>query len=233
MSVASLLKISILQIFQKLTNVKYIRIITHSTLSSYLVLFISSYLITITFGYNNYSPLYNMISQMGSISFTPAPYLFDFACIFSGFLSFPISFYIYRYLNYKINLEPNYKFIKTFLLIFLIASKMLGDIGFIGIGIFSIDRNPFNIHYLFASLLFFGYFLSSFLIGILIIVFKFRLNKFIGLSGLFSSTIICLTYIILELLLLDVIIFEWIASITLIIWFYGFIYSILRMRKKL
>jgi len=227
-------KNSFLNIYQKLTKKKVVRILTITALGIYWFSFLLSLFLIGLFGTNTFSPLVNLISDLGSKVYSPIPYLFDLACICAGFLSFPISLYIYQYLGKKTNPEiDNEKIsIKRFKLINLVVliSGILGDIGFIGVGIFSVDRNLYNIHFLFASFLFVGYYISAFLIGLLYLLFEININRFIALYGFLASIITFSITLILGLLHINLVIFEWIADFTLLIWLYSFLFSILRKK---
>lgn len=228
MSVIYLLKSSFINIFERLTERRVIKFITLSAITVYWTSFISSFILIGFFGNNGYSPFSNLISDMGSSQYSPIPIIFDLGCIIPGLLSFPISFYIYRYLRENGNPETNSYFFYKAILLFMLVSGIIGDVGFVGIGIYSVDRNPYNIHHLFASFLFVGYFISTFLTGILTVFFKIKINRMIGKLGLFLSSIIFVFYIILVISNIDFVFFEWIANFSLLIWLYTFLFSILK-----
>ncbi|MBD3212033.1 MAG: hypothetical protein GF311_05425 [Candidatus Lokiarchaeota archaeon] len=152
--------------------------------------------------------------------------------MFAGVFSFPISLYIFRYLKKKSqrHLEEN-KLIKTINITILVAG-ILGDIGFVGIGFFSIDRNFFQIHFIFAGFLFIGYYLSAFLIGSLYIFFKIDLNKYVATYGFLSTIIISLSAMMLYIFQYESAFFEWIADFILLIWLYTFLYTIFRKKSN-
>lgn len=231
-SLFNLSKNSFFNIYQKLTKKKVVRILAIIAAGIYWFSFVLSLFLIGLYGINPFSPLVNLISDLGSNAYSPIPYLFDIACIWAGFLSIPISLYIFRYLRKKTNpeIDNGRKSQKRFKLInlFILISGILGDIGFIGIGIFSIDRNPYNIHFLFASFLFVGYYISAFLIGILYLLFDIKINRFIALYGFLASIITFIIVLILGLFQIYLVIFEWIADFILISWLYSFLFSILR-----
>ncbi|TFF97486.1 MAG: DUF998 domain-containing protein [Promethearchaeota archaeon] len=226
------LKNSFSLVLKEIIDRKKIRLITLTAITIYWTTFFSSIIIIGLFRNNGYSPFNNLISDLGSIEYSPFPFLFDIGCIIAGFLSFPISVYIFSYIRENSKGVKNNKTILNFLTYILLFSGILGDIGFVGIGFFSIDRNPLNIHFIFASFLFVGYFLSAFLVGILVLLFKIRLNKNIGILGLFVSISIFFIYILLILLKINFIFFEWIADFSLLMWLYTFLYSILRNNNE-
>jgi len=222
------LKKSSLFVFKKLTERKIARFITLSAIITYWTAFFSSLIIIGLFGNNGYSPFNNLISDLGSSKYSPIPFIFNFGCILSGFLSIPISFYIFRYIKYELYIKTDHRKIFHFILYLILFSGILGDVGFIGIGVYPIDHNPQYKHLLFASFLFGGYYLSAFLIGILVFFFKINLNKIIGLYGFCITIIIFISMIIIVSVDSQFVFGEWIAQISLNIWLYTFLYSIMK-----
>jgi hypothetical protein len=225
------LQISFIQLYHKASQKKVAVIFTLSAITVYWSAFISSFLIIRLVANVNFSPLSHLISDLGNAQYSPFPLLFDIGCIFAGIFSFPITLYIYHYIKKKSqpHLEEN-ESIKIINKITLIAG-ILGDIGFVGIGFFSIDRNFFEIHFIFAGFLFIGYYLSAFLIGSLHIFFKIDLNKYIAAYGFFLTIAISFSAIMLYILQIGSILFEWIADFALLFWLYSFLYTILRRSK--
>ncbi|TXT63154.1 MAG: membrane protein of unknown function [Promethearchaeota archaeon] len=217
-------------LYQKLMKRKIIKYITLTTIAVNWFTFFLSYIIVRFFGNPMYSPLYHLISHMASAEFTPAPFLFDIGCILTGILSFPISLYIFNNLKEKTNEEFKEESPKSFkfVMYLILISGILGDIGFIGIGLYSIDRNYWNIHFIFAGFLFVGYYLSAFLVGILVLFSKIKINKHIGFYGLISSTVLFLILAIFSFFNMEIVIFEWISALMLYVWLYLFLFAILK-----
>jgi preprotein translocase subunit YajC len=231
MSILYSIQTSFIHLYQKVSQKKIAKIFTISAITVYWTAFISSFLIIRLIANVNFTPLSHLISDLGSAVYSPFPLLFDIGCIFAGLFSFPITLYIYRYLKKKSQQHPEEnESIKIINLITLIAG-ILGDIGFVGIGFFSIDRNFFEIHFIFAAFLFIGYYLSAFLIGALYIFFKLDLNKYVAAYGFFLTIAISFSAFMLYLLQIGSILFEWIADFALLFWLYTFLYTIFRKRK--
>ncbi|MFO7796604.1 MAG: DUF998 domain-containing protein [Promethearchaeati archaeon] len=222
------LKNSFLFLFENLTQRKKARIITFCAIIAYWTGFFTNLIIIGLTGDFNYSPFNNLISDLGSSKYSPTPFIFNFGCILSGILSFSTSLYIFRYIRYKLNKTTDHQKIFNIILYIILLSGILGDIGFIGIGTFPLDQNSDNIHFLFASFLFVGYYLSAFLIGSLVLFFELNLNKIIGLYGFYITIIIFISMIIFVSIDVEFVFGEWIAHICLTIWLYTFLYSIMK-----
>ena len=125
-----------------------------------------------------------------------------------------------------IEIENNNQFRRLRILSFL--SIMIGDIGFIGIGIFSLDRNYFYTHFLFASFVLCVYIFAAFFISLLIVLRKFSLPTIMGVIGL-----ICVIFLLSFAIVANFIftffitIFEWSLVIFVSIWLYSFTLSLM------
>jgi len=91
-----------------------------------------------------YTILNNWISDLGSSKHTAVPVLYDLACIFAGTLTIPFIFYLERHItpipqkleDFPVPHRWAYRFMSMGLL-----WSLLGSIFYIGVGIFSGDRN--------------------------------------------------------------------------------------------
>ncbi|MBY8981334.1 MAG: DUF998 domain-containing protein [Candidatus Lokiarchaeota archaeon] len=213
-------------IYKIITNVKFVKITTILGIFSYTVLFFLSFIITIYFGNNPFSPMSNFISELGKLYYSPTPFIFDLACIISGIFTFPFAFYFLKHIN--LNFEDknsNNKHNKLFrrLRISSFLSIIIGDIGFIGIGIFSLDRNYFYMHFFSASFVLCGYISSTFFISLLIVLKKFSLPTIMGVIGLICVIFLLSFAIVANLIFLfSITIFEWSLVIFVSIWLYSF-----------
>ncbi|TXT63155.1 MAG: membrane protein of unknown function [Promethearchaeota archaeon] len=227
MSILSTLKSLPGNMYQQLLQKKVAKIFTISAIIIYWTAFFSSILLVILIGENYYSPVFHYISDLGSLKFSPFPIIFDIGCIFAGLFSFPISIYVYHSLRIKTKpyVENNH-LLQTNLNLILI-SGFLGNIGFMGVGLFSVDRNFFNVHFIFFITLFAGYYFLAFLVGTLYIFFKIKINKFVALYGFFSSIFVFIISVVLLLFSIEWILFEWIANFIMVSWLYPFLYNVL------
>ncbi|MBD3197587.1 MAG: DUF998 domain-containing protein [Candidatus Lokiarchaeota archaeon] len=217
-------------LFTRITNFRFVKIITSLGLTSYIILLFSSIFLTRLFGYHSFSPITNLISDLGKLNVNPAPYLFDTACIISGLFSFPFTLYSFKnyYFRYKFNRDIEDPRLFSALSIGSFFSGLVGHIGTIGVGIFSLDRDIYNLHWISAGISIVGYIIVGILMGSLILKYDLGLPKKIGISGLaISSTIsiIFLTAVIFQLELGAL--FEWFAIYGLTIWLWYFTFYVL------
>ena len=149
----------------------------------------------------------NWISDLGGESFTPIPIIFDFACILGGI------FCIF------LNLTLNFVFRKNTLARFGILIGLIGNLGYLGVGVFSINRNFLGfMHELFSGVAFGGFVLWAFLLGWSIILYNTEIPKKIGYYGIIGPLTTMILFWIFKnplcewLLLFSIIVF--VASIT-------------------
>lgn len=156
---------------------------------------------------DNYFIWNNWISDLGGASFTPMPIIFDFACILGGI------FCIF------LNLTLNFVFRKNTLARFGILIGLIGNLGYLGVGAFSINRNFLGVmHELFSGIAFGGFVLWTFLLGWCIILYNIEIPKKIGWYGIIGPLTTMILFWICKnplcewLLLFSIIVF--VASIT-------------------
>ncbi|TFF98251.1 MAG: hypothetical protein EU547_02005 [Promethearchaeota archaeon] len=210
----------------KLQTHRTIKFFTIISLVIYSLLFLISLLLSIFLGNSYFSPLTNYISELSLLQHTPFPYLYDFACIISGSLTIPITFYIKKTTLHKKNIQnlSSKQYSTLSLLAYLgFISGLLGDIGFVGVGIFSLQRNILGIHYIFAYLLFGGYTFTALIVGFIILLYQTELSPLMGLSGVLYPLIIFLIFIIVLIFAPSfLILYEWIVSLSLTAWLFIF-----------
>ncbi len=196
------------------------------SLVSYSSFFLISFITTLFFGYSSFSPLLNYISDLSLPQYSPLPFLYDVGCVISGVLTIPITFYIQKTTLHRRNvekIEPRGKRGFKILARAGFVAGLLGDISFIGVGIFSLHRNPFGIHYVFAYLLFFGYSLTALIIGLLILLYQTNLSRLMGLSGvIYPLGIFVMFLIFLAFAPPFLVLYEWVVSLSLTAWLFVF-----------
>jgi len=211
---------------EKIQTHSTIKIFTFLSLTIYAILFLISFLLSTLSGTANFSPITNYISELSLSQYSPCPYLYDIACVIAGSLTIPITFYIQKTTLHKRNahhITPTQrkKFVSLTRLGFI--SGLLGDIGFIGVGIFSLQRNFFGIHYVFAYLLFGGYTFTALIVGILILLYQTQLSALMGLSGVIYPILIFIGFLIVLFWVPSLLIFyEWVVSLSLTAWLFLF-----------
>ena len=142
------------------------------------------------FGPQGFNILDNFISDLGSVIYTPAPFIFDFILIFGAIFTIPAFLYNNKFLmegTQAIILNPAVKIWKRIYYIFIDISAilgylflLLGSVGMFGIGIFSIDRSP-PIHFFFSIFIFAGLIFGALFAGIAILLKKIICPHFLGL----------------------------------------------------
>ncbi len=166
---------------EKLSNVwNYPKTIKSSLMFGlivYLSMVIMSIIIANSFGYHIVS---HTISQLGSIHNTPAPFMFDIACIIGGLTTI----LLYCYLSRRIIMEEDTLSIKFSRYGVIIGTT--GSIGIMFVGIFSLDRSgPFGLFHILSTIFAFGGFiLALFTYGIILSKLKLKLQKIIGINGI-------------------------------------------------
>ncbi|MFX1321396.1 MAG: hypothetical protein ACFFAQ_07105 [Promethearchaeota archaeon] len=174
----------------------------------------------------NYSPIgYNLfqnyISDLGSVYFTPAPYIFNSIVIITSVITIPIFMYLEEVLCSTLN--KNIKIIlssKSTKIITKIGkiTFLLGSMGLFGIGIFNEDFPINQVHILFATLAFGGFTLGGVIAGFLIIMKKTIIPKLIGYYMTFYSLGLILLRLFHFLPLITLSFIEWSWFLGILIW---------------
>ncbi|MEJ2249111.1 MAG: DUF998 domain-containing protein [Candidatus Lokiarchaeota archaeon] len=197
-------------LFEKVVNQNVMKVLMYLLICIYISLLVIGHIIASIFGPQGYTIWTNWISDLGGIKHTPAPYLYDIACIIAGSLTIPFNFYIEHYFS------PNLKNI-TRMRIRIIESAfifgLLGSISYIGVGIFSEDRDFYGLHNLTSTLAFGGFTLNAFFMGWFVIFYKTKISKILGLYGVLGPLTSLLLFIIFSTELL-----EWILLFTILLW---------------
>ncbi len=140
---------------------------------------------------NRYSLLTNWISDLGSIRFTPAPFILDFMLMSAGILMMPVFLYLYGKLlptPSKISaLDGETKWAKIYGMITTILLE-IGAIGAFGAGLFSEDRSYFGLHGFFSIVVFGGFAFGAFCAAFVFILKETFIPKIFGIIILCSPT---------------------------------------------
>jgi len=186
--------------------------------ASYIILLVLNVLLSSFFGF---SLTVNYVSDLGSINVIPFPYIHNLICIFGGVVSLPVNFFVRK------KLRIVYKSSRFSLLFveFGLALGLIGNIGYIFLGVFSLDRGgPGGIyHGIITFISFGGYILSIFFFSLNIVLSHKCKLKNLGLFGLIIPIALLVAYcattipliewfllssILLFLLLLDYYVFK-------------------------
>ena len=147
--------------------------------ASYIVLLVLNVLLSSFFGF---SLTVNYVSDLGSKNFIPFPYIHNLICVFGGVVSLPVNFFVRK------KLRIVYKSSKHSVLFgeLGVALGIIGNIGYIFLGVFSLDRGgPGGIyHGIITFISFGGYILSIFFFSLNIVLSHKCKLKNLGLFGL-------------------------------------------------
>lgn len=169
------------------TDFNNVKVATLLVLPSYLgLVFIGVLVAYLTGGTQDapgtYSILTHWISDLGSFRFTKAPYLYDLACICAGALTIPLTFYLEKLL---VPLDPKTTRLRYRLGSYAFLFGIIGNIGYVFVGIFSEDRNYFGFtHGAASAMAFVGFQISAFFTGWIILLYGTKIPKLIGLDGI-------------------------------------------------
>jgi len=203
-------------LFDRFINYKMVRIFTSAVILIYIPLIIIGIIIAAYLDPDGYSILTNWISDLGGSPHTTAPYLYDLACIVAGTLTIPFAFYLENLLAplpKRQGTQVHFSRMRFRLVSSAFLFSLIGSIGYVGVGIFSEDRNFYNLHTITSSLAFGGFTLGAFFMGWSIILYDTKIPKLLGLYGIIGP----LTTIIIFLLINNPL-WEWILLFSILAW---------------
>lgn len=193
---------------------KIISLILLGGLCAYLLLLFSSIMIASFSHKSQFNLMTHTISALGSKTITPLPFLFDTACIIGGLTTILLNDKSFKQLmsNSSIDFKKshtNFKIVR-----FRLLFGMVGNVGYILVGIFSSDRaGPSGlIHGCFAAMAFSGFILSIFLFSLSIMFFQGTAQNRCWIFGLIAPLFAFLLYCVLIYPIV-----EWILLFTILI----------------
>lgn len=183
--------------------------------ASYLILLAVNIILSSFFGYSLVS---NYVSDLGSTSVIPFPFIHDLICVFGGIISLPINFFVRKKLRivYK---NSRYSF---FCAEVGLALGVAGNVGYAFIGVFSLDRaGPGDAyHGIVALLAFIGYVLSIFFFSLNIVLsHKCKLRR-LGFYGLIVPVALFSAYCVFTVPLIEWLLFISILAFLFLLNFY-------------
>ena len=195
MSQINLLFMKINRLFNRFLNQKLIKICIYVSLLTFLPGLLIGFLIAFFFGPESYNIIDNYISDLGSIRYTPAPFVLDVIAMTTAFFLVPIFFYLTKIIisdTKNIILDSNKSIFKRIFCIYIdlhaffgLLSLLSGAVGLFGIGLFSEDRTTeLGLHYTFSIIVFAGLAFGAFFNGIAILI-KLKKTIFPRLLGLY------------------------------------------------
>ncbi|TFF89300.1 MAG: DUF998 domain-containing protein [Promethearchaeota archaeon] len=222
--------------YNRLIAPETIKICGYAVMGLYLGLVFIGVLIAIFLGPDGYMITTHYISDLGSIKTTPAPYLYDIACICAGIFTIPFIYFLEKHIApipRKSDDLPaphrwNYR-----LLSWAFFSSMFGSIFYIGVGIFSADRDIAGLHTVCSFGAFGGFTFAAIFLGLALIFLKqnivFKpLNYPLGLIGVFLPITIAVYNLIYGGPLL-----EWLLLFAILIWIIPLFLLTLRYIEKI
>jgi len=183
------------RLFNRFLNQKLIKICIYVSLLTFLPGLLIGALIAFFFGPESYNIIDNYISDLGSIRYTPAPFILDAIAMITACFLVPVFFYITKIIvsdTKNIIFNSNKSIFKRILSGYVdlhaflgLFSLLLGAVGFFGIGLFSEDRTTeLGLHYTFSIIVFAGLAFGALFNGIAIL-FKLKKTIFPRLLGLY------------------------------------------------
>ena len=197
-----------LNFFRKLTRIIIDPTVVRNSVIINLVTFLPGLIICVliadSFGPQGYELWDNFISDLGSLNYTPAPFIFNFILMVGGIFTFPAYLYNNKFLLEGVQeniFNSDLKIWKRiyYLIIGVCAILgyfflLVGSIGMFGIGIFTIDGAP-EIHFFFSVLVFAGLIFGSLFAGIAVFLKKVIFPHYLGLYMVFGPFITGFLYL--------------------------------------
>lgn len=201
------------------SSVKQVGSILFYSGAGYLVLLVLNIVLSSFFGF---SLLLNYISDLGSTEVTPFPLIHDLISIFGGIISLPVNFFARK------KLRVVYKDSKHSLLFaeFGVVFGVIGNIGYVFIGVFSLDRaGPGDMYHGVVTLIsFIGYVLSIFFFSLNIVLsHKCKLRR-LGFFGLIAPISLLIAYCVFSFPLI-----EWFLLSSILLFLFLLNYYVLKL----
>ena len=227
------------RIYDKLTEPKIVKISIYISLITFLPGLIIGLIIAINFGSLGYNLWYNWISDLGSLAYTPAPLILDLTCIISAIFIVPLILNLSRlyssHQNHKLDNSKREHYIVLFRRIFGyigVGFLFIGVIGMFFVGIFSLDFNPFDLHFYFSISAFSGFAIGAFFTGLAIVLRNRIFPKTVGYFMIFGPSIASIIYLICPAPLTRQFL-EWILMFTCLAWYYTIVFITLQKLNTL
>ncbi len=226
-------------IYDILTKPKIVKISIYVSLITFLPGLITGLIVAINFGSLEYSVWYNWISDLGSLIYTPAPFILDLTCILSAIFIIPLILNLSRlysaHQNHKLDNSKKEYYTILFRRIFGytgVVCLFVGVIGMFFIGVFSLDRSPFDLHYYFTFSAFGGFAFGAFFTGLAIVLRKRIFPKVVGYFMILGPSTASILYIISPAPLTRQFL-EWILMFSSLSWYYVIVFITLQKLNSL
>lgn len=212
------------KLYKFATSFKVVKISAMGVMFGYILLLIIGVIVATFLDPDGYTIWDNWISDLGSFDHTPAPYLYDIACIIAGTMTIPLTYYMEKLLaplpkRTKTRGE-HYSRLRFRLSSLAFFFSIIGNFAYIGVGIFSADRDydflsvlGMGPHGLMSYLAFGGFTFGAFFMGWLIIFYDTKIPKILGIYGILGPLIVTILNLIDSTPLL-----EWMLLFSILIW---------------
>ena len=217
------------------TNYNFIKKSSIIVIAVYFTLLLIAVVIAAIWGPYGYTIWTRMISDLGGSNYTPAPFIFDIASIFAGIMTIPLTFYIenlFAPLPTRKNIgEQHFSRLRFRLSSNAFFFSLMGNIGYIFVGIFSEDRNAplldfASYHDVVSFFSFTGFAFGAFFIGWIVVLYNTKIPKIFGIYGIIGPP----TMLIIFLYAMEAL-WEWILFFSILLWIIPLIFMILRMSE--
>ncbi|MFX0043928.1 MAG: hypothetical protein ACFE8L_13530 [Candidatus Hodarchaeota archaeon] len=208
--------------YNKVTDYHLVKQISVAVVIVFLSLLLIEVIIATLFGPTDYAIWTHMISDLGGRRHTPVPILYDITCVIGGIFTIPLTFYIENLmapLPTKRNIgNQHYSRLRFRLSSNAFFFSILGNLAYIGVGIWSEDRNYdlldfAGYHDVFSFFSFAGFSLGAFFIGWIVVLYDTKINKIFGIYGIFCP----ITMLILFLVTMEAF-WEWMLLFSILLW---------------
>jgi len=212
------------KLYKFATNFNVVKLSAMVVMAGYILLLIIGVIIAAVFDPDGYTIWDNWISDLGSFNHTPAPILYDIACIIAGSMTIPLTYYMEKLLaplpkRSEVG-EQHYSRLRFRLSSFAFLFSIIGNFGYIGVGIFSADRDFESLsvlgqgpHGIMSYLAFGGFTFGAFFMGWIIVLYNTKIPKILGIYGIFGPLTVAILNLIDSTPLL-----EWILLFSILIW---------------
>jgi len=206
------------------TSFNVVKLSAMIVMVGYILLLIIGVFIAAFLDPDGYTIWDNWISDLGSSNHTPAPFLYDIACIIAGSMTIPLTYFMEKLLAPLLKRnelgERHYSRLRFRLSSFAFLFSIIGNFGYIGVGIFSADRDYDFLsvlgegpHGIMSYLAFGGFTFAAFFMGWLIVLYKTKIPKILGIYGIFGPLIVAILNLIDSTPLL-----EWMLLFSILLW---------------
>jgi len=206
------------------TNYNFVKFSAMIVMVGYIGLLLIGVIVAALMDPDGYTIWENWISDLGSSNHTPAPFLYDIACIVAGAMTIPLTFYMENYLapfpkRTELN-QQHYSRLRFRLSSYAFFFSIIGNLGYIGVGIFSADRDfeflsvlGQGIHSIMSYLAFGGFTLGAFFMGWLIVLYNTKIPKILGVYGILGPLTVAIINLIDSTPFL-----EWLLLFSILVW---------------